>query len=69
MKKQNLPTLIAIAALSWMLVNISHETFGHAGFGLLSGFKLKAVNTTTAYLDVNCLINCLFILIVAFMIL
>jgi len=53
MKKQNLPTLIAIAALSWMLVNISHEIFGHAGFGLLSGFKLIAVNTTTAYLDVN----------------
>jgi hypothetical protein len=53
MKRKNLPTLIAIAALSWMLVNISHETLGHAGFGLLSGFKLKAVNTTTAYLDVN----------------
>ena len=53
MKKKNLPTLIAIAALAWMLVNISHETFGHAGFGLLSGFKLNAVNTTTAYLDVN----------------
>ncbi|MFC2121848.1 hypothetical protein ACFLTI_09670 [Bacteroidota bacterium] len=53
MKKKNLPTLLAIAALSWILVNISHETFGHAGFGLLSGFKLKAVNTTTAYLDVN----------------
>ncbi|MFC2118823.1 hypothetical protein ACFLRG_01135 [Bacteroidota bacterium] len=53
MKKNNLPTLIAIAALSWILVNISHETFGHAGFGLLSGLKLKAVNTTTAYFDVN----------------
>ena len=53
MKKQNLPTLLAIAALSWMLVNISHETFGHVGFGLLSGFKLKALNTTTALLDVN----------------
>ena len=53
MKKKNLSTLIAIAALSWMLVNISHETFGHAGFGLFSGFKVKAVNTTTAYLNVN----------------
>ena len=53
MKKKNLPTLIAIAALSWILVNISHETIGHAGFGLLSGFKLNAVNTTTAYLNVN----------------
>ena len=53
MKKINLPTLIAISALSWILVNIFHETIGHAGFGLLSGFKLNAVNTTTAYLDVN----------------
>jgi hypothetical protein len=53
MKKKNLPTLLAIAALSWIFVNISHETIGHAGFGILSGFKLNGVNTTTAYLDAN----------------
>ncbi|MFC2129161.1 hypothetical protein ACFLQX_00100 [Bacteroidota bacterium] len=53
MKRENLPTLLAIAALSWIFVNISHETIGHAGFGLLSGLKLNAVNTTTAFLDVN----------------
>lgn len=53
MKKKNVPTLMAIAALAWIFVNISHETLGHAGFGLLSGFKLNAVDTTTAYLDVN----------------
>jgi len=53
MKKKNIPTLIAISIISWILVNIFHEIVGHAGFGLLSGFNLKAVNTTTAYLDVN----------------
>jgi len=53
MKKNNLLTLIAISALSWILVNITHEFVGHAGFGMLSGFKLNAVNTTTAYLDIN----------------
>lgn len=53
MKKNNFPTLIAIAILSWMLVNMFHEIVGHAGFGLLLGLKLKAVNTTTAYFDVN----------------
>ena len=53
MKKNNLPTLIAISALSWISVNIIHEFIGHAGFGMLSGLKLIAVNTTTAYLNIN----------------
>jgi hypothetical protein len=53
MKKLNIPTLIAISIISWSLVNISHEILGHAGLGLLSGFQIKAVNTTTAYLNVN----------------
>jgi hypothetical protein len=53
MKKINLPTLIAISIVSWMLVNTIHEILGHGGFGLLSGFQIKAVSTTTAYLDVN----------------
>jgi len=53
MKKLNLPTLIAISIIAWTMVNIIHEILGHAGFGLLSGFQIKAVNTTTAYLDVN----------------
>ena len=53
MKKINLPTLIAVSALSWILVNITHEIIGHAWFGVLTGLKLHAVNTTTAYLDVN----------------
>ena len=53
MKRINIPTLIAIAVIAWAMVNITHETLGHAGFGLLSGFKVKAVNTTTAYLDAD----------------
>lgn len=53
MKKTNLLTIIAISALSWILVNITHEFFGHAVFGILCGLKLKAVSTSTAYLDVN----------------
>jgi hypothetical protein len=52
-KKINLPTLIAVSALSWILVNITHEIIGHAGFGMMSGLKLYAVNTTTAYLNIN----------------
>ena len=53
MKRKNIPTLVAISVISWILVNVFHEILGHALFGILSGLKLKAVNTTTAYLDVN----------------
>ena len=44
---------MAISIIAWILVNICHEIVGHSGFGLLSGLRLKAVNTTTAYFDVN----------------
>ena len=53
MNKINILTLIAITIITWSMVNITHETLGHAGFGLLSGFQIKAVNTTTVYADVN----------------
>ena len=53
MKRINIPTLIAISIIAWILVNIFHEIVGHAGFGILSGLNLKAANTTTAYFDVN----------------
>ncbi len=53
MKKANIPTLIAISIISWIMVNMFHEIAGHAGFGLLAGLDLKAVNTTTSYFDVN----------------
>lgn len=35
------------------MVNMLHEIAGHAGMTVLSGLKVKAVSTTTAYLDVN----------------
>ena len=35
------------------MVNMLHEIAGHAGLAYLSGLKIKAVNTTTAYLEVN----------------
>jgi hypothetical protein len=53
MKKTNIPTLIAISVLSWIMVNMFHEILGHGLFGVLSGLKLKAVSTSTAYLDAN----------------
>ena len=53
MKKVNIPTLIAISALSWILVNITHEFFGHAVFGILSGLKLNAVSTSTAFFNLD----------------
>ncbi len=53
MKKINFPTLIAISALSWILVNITHEILGHALFGIVSGLKLNAVSTSTAYFNID----------------
>lgn len=53
MKKINVPTLIAISALSWILVNITHEFFGHAVFGIVSGLKLNAFSTSTAFFNVD----------------
>lgn len=53
MKKINIPTLIAISALSWILVNITHEFFGHAVFGILSGLKLNAISTSTAFFNID----------------
>jgi len=53
MKKINIPTLIAISALSWILVNITHEFFGHAAFGILSGMELNAFSTSTAFFNMD----------------
>ena len=53
MKKVNIPTLIAISALSWILVNITHEFLGHAVFGILSGLKLNAFSTSTAFFNMD----------------
>ena len=53
MKSINVPTMIAISIISWVMVNMLHEIAGHAGLAYLSGLKVNAVNTTTAYLQVN----------------
>ena len=53
MKKINVPTLIAISALAWISVNITHEFFGHAVFGMVSGLKLNAVSTSTAFFNLD----------------
>jgi len=44
----DIPTLIAISALAWVLVNVSHEIIGHAGAAILLGIPVRAVSTTTA---------------------
>jgi len=47
----DIPTLIAISALAWVLVNVSHEIIGHAGAAVLLGIPVRAVSTTTAAID------------------
>ncbi len=49
----DLPTLIAVSILAWALVDILHEIVGHAGAVILIGLPVKAVSTTTAYIDVD----------------
>ena len=46
--KINLPTLVGISALAWILVNVSHEILGHAGTAVLLGIPVSAVSTTNA---------------------
>ena len=49
----DLPTLIAVSMLAWALVDILHEIVGHAGAAVWLGFPVRAVSTTTAYVDVD----------------
>lgn len=44
-------TLIAISILAWSLANILHEIVGHAGTSALLGIPVKAVSTTTIYIE------------------
>ena len=53
MKKINIPILIAISALSWILVNITYEILGYVLFGIVSGLKLNAVSTSTAFFNID----------------
>jgi len=45
------PTLIAVSALAWAVANVFHEIVGHAGAAVVLGIPVRAVSTTTAYVD------------------
>jgi hypothetical protein len=47
----DIPTLIAISTLAWILVNVSHEIIGHAVSAVLLGIPVRAVSTTTASIE------------------
>lgn len=45
------PTLIAVTALAWAVANVLHEIVGHAGAAWMLGIPVRAVSTTTLYVD------------------
>jgi len=47
----DIPTLVAISIVAWVLANMLHEIVGHAGSAALLGIPVRAVSTTTAYLE------------------
>ena len=56
MKSENeididLLTLIAITIIAWSLANFLHEVIGHAGSAALLGIPVRAVSTTTMYIE------------------
>ena len=44
-------TLAAISIVAWALVVTMHEIVGHAGFAALMGIPVRAVSTTTVFLE------------------
>ena len=44
-------TLIAMSIVAWSLINILHEIVGHAGSAALLGIPVRAVSTTTMYIE------------------
>ena len=49
----DLPTLIAVSVVAWALVDVLHEIVGHAGAAVWLGLPVRAVSTTTAFIDVD----------------
>ncbi len=49
--KIDLFTLIAISIAAWSLANFFHEVIGHAGSAAILGIPVRAVSTTTAYVE------------------
>ncbi len=47
----DIPTLVAISTMAWILVNVSHEIIGHGGSAALLGIPVRAVSTTMASID------------------
>ena len=47
----DIPTLVAISTIAWILVNVSHEIMGHAGSAALLGVPVRVVSTTTASIE------------------
>ena len=47
----DLVTLIAISITAWSLANFLHEVIGHAGSAALLGIPVRAVSTTTMYIE------------------
>lgn len=45
------PMLVTISALAWIVANVFHEIVGHAGAAVVLGIPVRAVSTTTAYVD------------------
>ena len=45
------PTLITVSAMAWAVANVCHEIVGHAGAAVVLGIPVRAVSTTTAWVD------------------
>jgi hypothetical protein len=47
----HIPTLVAIATVSWVAVTVVHEVVGHGGACVLVGGDLRAASTTEVWCD------------------
>lgn len=45
------PTLVTVSALAWATANVLHEIVGHAGAAVVLGIPVRAISTTTAFID------------------
>lgn len=49
----DVPTLVAVSTVAWAMANMLHEIVGHAGAALMFGIPVRAISTTTAYIEVD----------------
>ncbi len=45
------PTLVIISAMAWVTANVFHEILGHAGAAVVLGIPVRAISTTTAFVE------------------